>query len=141
CAPAASRASAGGRSALSAAADRALVRVRYGQRRTRPLRVRIPPRLFRWGMNCWPPFLGAGIRVRRIAPDWREVDVAMGLRWYNQNYVRSHFGGSLYAMTDPFYMIMLMHALGPDYIVWDQVAQIEYIAPGKATVHARFRLT
>ena len=44
-------------------------------------------------------------------------------------------------MTDPFYMIMLMHALGPDYIVWDQVAQIEYIAPGKATVHARFRIT
>ena len=50
--------------------------------------MKISPRLFRWGMNCWPPFLGAGIWVRRIAPDWREVDVAMKLAWYNRNYVR-----------------------------------------------------
>jgi acyl-coenzyme A thioesterase PaaI-like protein len=92
-------------------------------------------------MNFWPPFLGAGISVRRIAPDWSEVDVAMPLRWYNRNYVRTHFGGSLYAMTDPFYMLMLMHRLGREYIVWDQAAEIEYVSPPRSTVHARFRVT
>ncbi|MBK7469459.1 MAG: DUF4442 domain-containing protein [Betaproteobacteria bacterium] len=91
-------------------------------------------------MNCWPPFLGAGIRVRRIAADFSEVDVEMRLAWYNRNYVRTHFGGSLYAMTDPFHMIMTMHLLGPGYIVWDKAGSVDYVAPGRGTVRALFRI-
>jgi predicted cobalt transporter CbtA len=75
--------------------------------------------LRRW-INFWPPFLGAGIRVRRIAPDMKAADVEMKLRWWNANYVGTHFGGSLFAMTDAFYMLMLMANLGRDYIVWGQ---------------------
>jgi len=26
----------------------------------------------------------------------------MKQRWYNRNYANSHFGGSLFSMTDPF---------------------------------------
>src|SRR5579859_1769137 len=63
--------------------------------------------LRRW-INFWPPFLGAGIRVQRIAPDMKAIDVEMRLRWWNANYVGTHFGGSLFAMTDAFYMLMLM---------------------------------
>lgn len=92
-------------------------------------------------MNCWPPFIGAGIRVRRIADDYTETDVEMRLRWYNRNYVRTHFGGSLYSMTDPFHMILTLHQLGPDYIVWDRAGSVEYVAPGRGTVYARFRIS
>ncbi len=63
-------------------------------------------------MNVWPPFVGAGIRVRHIAPDFRSVTVDMRLRWSNRNYVGTHFGGSLYAMADPFLMVMLLHNSG-----------------------------
>ena len=97
-------------------------------------------RWLRWAMNCWPPFIGAGIRVLRIAPDYSAVDVEMRLRWYNRNYVRTHFGGSLYAMTDPFHMLMTMHRLGPGYIVWDKAGSVEYVAPGRGTVRAEFRI-
>jgi len=69
--------------------------------------------LRRW-INLWPPFFGAGIRVKRIAPDMKAVDVEMKLRWWNANYVGTHFGGSLFAMTDAFYMLMLMANLGRD---------------------------
>jgi hypothetical protein len=103
--------------------------------------MRVTPRLLRFVMNCWPPFVGAGIRVRHIAPDWRHAHVTMKLAWYNRNYVRTQFGGSLYAMTDPFYMIMLLHALGSDYIVWDKSAHIDYIAPARSAVDARFELS
>ena len=96
--------------------------------------------LRRW-VNLWPPFLGAGIRVRRIAPDMKSVDVEMKLRWWNANYVGTHFGGSLFAMTDAFYMLMLMANLGPGYIVWDKAANIRYRKPGRSTVCAEFRLT
>src|ERR1700730_4082675 len=96
--------------------------------------------LRRW-INLWPPFLGAGIRVKRIAPDMKAVDVEMKLRWWNANYVGTHFGGSLFAITDAFYMLMLMANLGRDYIVWDKAASIRYRKPGRGTVRAEFRLT
>lgn len=95
---------------------------------------------FRRLMNLWPPFLFAGIRVTRIAEDWREVDVEMRLGRLNRNYVGTHFGGSLFAMTDPFYMLMLVHVLGRDYTVWDKAATIDYVKPGRGTVTAVFRL-
>lgn len=98
-------------------------------------------RWLRWAMNCWPPFVGAGVCVRRIADDFSEVDVEMRLAWYNRNYVRTHFGGSLYAMTDPFHMIMTMHRLGPGYIVWDKAGAVDYVAPGRGTVRADFRIS
>ena len=91
-------------------------------------------------MSLWPPFLGAGIKVKHITADFREVVVSMKLRWYNRNYVGTHFGGSLAAMTDPFYMLMLIHILGSEYTVWDKTSTIDFIAPGRGTVTARFRL-
>jgi len=96
--------------------------------------------LRRW-INFWPPFLGAGIRVQHIAPDMKAVDVEMRMRFWNANYVGTHFGGSLFAMTDAFYMLMLMANLGRDYIVWDKAASIRYRKPGKGTVRAEFRLS
>jgi len=96
--------------------------------------------LRRW-INLWPPFLGMGIRIRRIAPDMKAVDVEMKLRFWNANYVGTHFGGSLFAMTDPFYMLMLMANLGRDHIVWDKAATIRYKKPGRGTVRAEFRLS
>jgi acyl-coenzyme A thioesterase PaaI-like protein len=96
--------------------------------------------LRRW-INLWPPFLGAGLRIKRIDPDMKAVDVEMKLRWWNANYVGTHFGGSLFAMTDAFYMLMLMHHLGPDYVVWDKAATIRYRKPGRGTVRVEFRLS
>ena len=95
----------------------------------------------RRGVNLWPPFLGAGIRVKHIGADMKAIDVEMKLNWWNANYVGTHFGGSLFAMTDAFYMLMLMANLGRDYVVWDKAAGIRYRKPGRGTVRAEFRLT
>ncbi len=93
----------------------------------------------RW-INLYPPLLGAGIRVH-MSEDLRAVDVEMKLRWWNRNYVGTHFGGSLYSMTDAFYMLMLLQNLGRDYIVWDKAATIRFRKPGRGTVRAEFRLS
>jgi hypothetical protein len=98
-------------------------------------------RALRRAVNFWPPFLGAGIRVKRITPDMKAIDVEMKLCWWNANYVGTHFGGSLFAMTDAFYMLMLMANLGPEYIVWDKAASIRYRKPGRSTMRAEFRLS
>ncbi len=93
------------------------------------------------GMHLWPPFLGAGIRLRRMSEDFREAEVELRLGRLNRNAVGTQFGGSLFAMTDPFYAIMLMRNLGREYLVWDKAASIEYLAPGRGTVRASFELT
>ncbi|GEM_PF-50218 len=98
------------------------------------------PRIFKMIVNSWPPYLGAAIAVEEIARDWRTIRVAMKLRWYNRNYVNSHFGGSLFSMTDPFYMLMLIRNLGRDYVVWDMAARIQYLKPGRGKVRAVFSL-
>ena len=91
-------------------------------------------------MNLWPPYLGAGIHVRSIAADWSEAVVELRARWLNRNYVGTHFGGSLFAMTDPFFALLLIHRLGGQYVVWDRAARIDFVAPGRGTVSARFHL-
>ena len=85
-------------------------------------------------LNIWPPFVFSGIRVQAIADDWRYARVRLKLRWYNRNYVRTQFGGNLFSMTNPFWMIMTMEALQHEYIVWDKAGAIDFVAPGKADV-------
>jgi hypothetical protein len=92
-------------------------------------------------MRFWPPFLGAGIRVKKFNALGTDIIVQMKMRFWNKNYVGTHFGGSIYSMTDPFYMLMLMKALGKEYIVWDKSASIRYKIPAKGTLYAQFTLS
>ncbi len=93
-------------------------------------------RLFNW----WPPFRAAGIRVRELSPDFRSATVELRMRLLNRNYVGTHFGGSLFAMTDPFFMILMMKNLGPEYVVWDKQGTVRFLRPARGTVTARFVL-
>jgi acyl-coenzyme A thioesterase PaaI-like protein len=99
------------------------------------------PRALRFLLNLWGPFRGAGIHVREIAPDFRRVTVELRMRLLNRNYVGTHFGGSLFAMTDPFFMVMMMHNLGPDYVVWDKSGCVRFLKPARGTVRATMELT
>ncbi len=97
-------------------------------------------RRLRWGFNLFPAYRGTGARVTYIADDFREVRVRLPLSWRTRNYVGTLFGGSLYGAVDPFYMIMLIRILGPDYTVWDKAATIRFRRPGRTTLFARFVL-
>ena len=91
-------------------------------------------------LNIWPPFLFSGISILEISKDFRHAKVRLKKRALTSNYVGTLFGGSLFAMTDPFYMVMILKNLGSDYIVWDKRSEIESVSPGKATVFAEFNL-
>lgn len=92
-------------------------------------------------LSLYPPYIGAGIKIDYVRDDWKEVHASMKMRWYNRNAFGTHFGGSLYSMVDPQYLMMLLHILGKDYIVWDKSADINFIKPGKGTLKAKFILT
>lgn len=97
--------------------------------------------LFKAYLNIWGPYRGAGIRVVEITPDYRRVVVELRETRRNRNAVGTHFGGSLYSMCDPFYMLMFMANLGKQYVVWDKAANIDFQRPGKGTVRAVFSLS
>ena len=92
-------------------------------------------------LNIWPPFLFSGISILEISRDFRYARVRLKKKMLTSNYVGTLFGGSLFAMTDPFYMVMVLKNLGKEYIVWDKRSEIEYVSPGKSTVYAEFHLS
>ncbi len=98
-------------------------------------------RLMRWRLNFFPAYRGTGGRVTYIASDWREVRVRLPLNWRTRNYVGTIFGGSIYGAVDPFYMIMLIKLLGPDYVVWDKAATVRFKKPGRTTLYACFTVS
>ena len=95
----------------------------------------------RWRFNFFPAFRGTGARVTYIAADWHEVRIELPLSWRTRNYVGTIFGGSIYGAVDPFYMLMLIHVLGPEYTVWDKAAAIRFRRPGRSTLAAQFLIT
>jgi acyl-coenzyme A thioesterase PaaI-like protein len=98
-----------------------------------------PARFLRW-LSLYPPYLGAGIRVAEADRDLTHLVVELKLHSWNKNFVGTHFGGSMYSMCDPFFMLMLMQRLGPDYTVWDKAASIDFLRPGTGKLRAVFEL-
>ncbi len=92
-------------------------------------------------VNLYPPYLAANVRVRRPKGDPWAIETRMRLRFFNRNLFGTHFGGSLYSMCDPFFLFLLVEHLGPDYVVWDKAASIQFRKPGRGLVTALFRVT
>jgi hypothetical protein len=91
-------------------------------------------------LSLYPPFLGAGIRVRRLPGDPPAYESRLRAHFWNRNYHGTHFGGSIYTMCDPFHVLILAAELGPGYAVWDKTATVHFRRPGRGTLVARFEI-
>ncbi len=91
-------------------------------------------------MTLYPPYVGAGVVVDDVAADLRSVAVSLRAWPWTQNAVGTHFGGSLYSLCDPWFMLLLMARLGPDFVVWDKAATIHFVRPGRGRVSATFAI-
>lgn len=104
-------------------------------------RLMSSPRSMAIGMSLWPPYLASGVRVEEIAEDFSVARVRLARRPWNTNYVGTAFGGSLFSMSDPFWMFLVMNQLGDAYTVWDTAGEITFVRPGTGTVHGEFRVS
>ncbi|OZB81896.1 MAG: tetrameric acyl-CoA thioesterase [Microbacterium sp. 14-71-5] len=102
--------------------------------------MRITPRRLAVGMSLWIPNLFSGIRVRGFSADWTQAVVQLHVNVFTRNYVKTAFGGSMQAMTDPYFFMLVMHQLGRDYVVWDTRGEIEFLTPGRGVLTARFHV-
>lgn len=104
-------------------------------------RLKKHPLFIKLLINSYAPYLGAGVRVTDVDMAAGRVRVEMPLTRINRNYVGVHFGGSLYAMVDPFFMLILINQLGDDYVVWDKAASIDFISPGRGLVYTEMQIS
>ncbi len=100
--------------------------------------MRITPRRLAIGMSLWIPNLFSGIRVKGFSQDWTRATVELHVNVLTRNYVKTAFGGSMSAMTDPYFFMLVKHQLGREYIVWDTRGEIEFVKPGRGVVTAHF---
>ena len=91
-------------------------------------------------VNIYPPYLGMGIRVKSFRDDFTRFEVELRARWYNRNLFGTHFGGSLYAMSDPFFVFIITMNFGSGYIVWDKSAGIDFLKPAQGTILGIFEI-
>mgnify|MGYP001606678291 FL=1 len=103
--------------------------------------MRITPRRLAVGMSLWFPNLFSGIRIRRFSEDWTHATVELHVNPLTRNYVGTAFGGSMSAMTDPYFFMLVMHQLGRDYVVWDTRGEIEFLKPGRGVLTAEFHVS
>lgn len=94
------------------------------------------PKFLRRFMFLWPPFLGAGIHVAEFADDGSRIVVTHRPRLLTQNALGTAFGGTIMAMTDPFYMLASMARLGKGYMIWDAGAEVKFVKPGRGRITA-----
>src|SRR5213083_2390419 len=88
-------------------------------------------RMQRWVFNFFPTYRSTGAWITYIADDFREIRIRLPLGWRTRNYVGTMFGGSMYAAGDGVFMVMLIKAPGPDYIVWDKSATVRFRKPAR----------
>lgn len=101
----------------------------------------VPGRFHAPLFSMYPPFVGAGIRVLSISPDSRRLRVRLAARPWTSNLFGTQFGGSIYAMTDPFYGYLLQRNLGDEFICWDKSATVRFKKPGVGPLTAAFELS
>lgn len=102
--------------------------------------VRLGPEGLRRMLNVWPPYLAAGVRVTQILPGFTGATVVLRVRPWNANYFGTAFGGTLFAMSDPFWVLLLINRLGRDYSVLDARAEIEFLAMGRGDLRTTFEV-
>lgn len=98
-------------------------------------------KLFKWGFNLSPMYRRTTGRVKEVSPDFKSVEVKIPISYKNKNYVGTIFGGSLFAATDPKYMVQLIQILGRDYVVWDKSSVVRFKRPGSTDAFARFEFS
>ena len=103
--------------------------------------MRVTPRRLALGMSLWAPNLWSGIRIKNFADDWTSATVELHVNRITRNYVGTAFGGSMSAMTDPYFFMLVMHQIGRDYVVWDTRGEIEFVKPGRGVLTAEFAVS
>ncbi len=86
-------------------------------------------------INFWPPLFFSGIQIMELSDDYRYMKARLRNWPLTRNLHGAQFGGSLFAMTDAAYSLMLNGLMSKRYYVWDKSSHIDFIKPGRGEVY------
>ena len=92
----------------------------------------------KYGFNLSPMYRRTSAKVTYISEDFSKIQIKLPYSYKNANYVKTIFGGSMFAAVDPFPMTQLMNLIGDDYVIWDKAAEIFFRRPAKEDLYAEF---
>ncbi|MGJ4746222.1 PaaI family thioesterase [Leptospira sp. SA-E8] len=87
-------------------------------------------KLFRFnGMirKNWPVYHRLGPRFEFVSEDLLKLKVRFPFNNQTKGYNGLHFGGAIYAFVDPLYVYSISENLGPEYLVLDTKAEIDFL--------------
>lgn len=96
----------------------------------------------RLALNLYPPLFFNRISVKKISPDYKQMDVVLKKSFLNINYNKSIFGGSIFSACDPYFPIMYYHIFKEKkLILWVKNADIQYLSPATSNLYLNFKIS
>ncbi|TGK09712.1 DUF4442 domain-containing protein [Leptospira selangorensis] len=75
----------------------------------------------------WPVYHRLGSRFEFVSENLLKLKVRFPFNNKTKGYNGLHFGGAIYAFVDPLYVYSLSENLGPEYLVLDTKAEIDFL--------------
>jgi acyl-coenzyme A thioesterase PaaI-like protein len=98
----------------------------------------------KWMMNLFPPLFFNRIRIVKITPDFKQVNVRVRSSLLNRNLQRTIFGGTIFSAADPYYAIMYWQIFAHEGMkteAWLKEARIEFLKPAASHLDLHFELS
>jgi hypothetical protein len=93
-------------------------------------------------LNIFPPLFFNRIYLKKISPDYKQMEVILKKSFSNINYYKSIFGGSIFSACDPFFPIMYYHIFKKrKLVVWVKNAEIQYLNPARSSLKLNFLIS
>ncbi|MDP3468192.1 MAG: YiiD C-terminal domain-containing protein [Daejeonella sp.] len=89
--------------------------------------------MLKWAMRFYPPLFFQRIWVIKFDKGFTGVHVKIAKSFWNINYNRTIFGGTIFSASDPFFALLfdqILQRRGIKCRVWLKSAEIKYIKPG-----------
>lgn len=94
-------------------------------------------------LNLFPPLFFNRIVVKNISDDYLEMDVVLKKTFFNINFHKTIFGGSIFSACDPFFPTMYYNIFklqDRKLIIWVKNAEINYLLPANTSLKLKFQI-
>ncbi|MFD2595679.1 PaaI family thioesterase [Sphingobacterium griseoflavum] len=107
--------------------------------------MQLSPKALKWVLRFYPPFFFQRIWVKRVYPDFRQLDMKIHKSLLNRNSNGTIFGGTIFAAIDPIHTLLFDQIFRRKGIkrtvTWLKSARIEYLKPGRKSLYFSVRIS
>ncbi|WP_437918190.1 DUF4442 domain-containing protein [Sphingobacterium sp. LRF_L2] len=104
--------------------------------------MQLSPKALKWILRFYPPFFFQRIWVKKVYPEFKQLDIEVRKSIFNKNSNGTIFGGTIFSAVDPIHTLLIDQILKKrgisKTVTWLKSAKIDYIKP--ASKHLLFSI-